>query len=206
MKSWHNLTNLQINETMSLDTQSLNKQRQNLNDYDEVWVFGYGSLIHKVDFDFIESRLASITGYARRFWQGSHDHRGTPQKPGRVLTLIASPQTRCFGRAFKVNHDVFEHLDHREKNGYLRGEITISLADSTQVQGLFYIANPDNAAFLGEASIADIARQIAASAGPSGANRDYVFDLADALRQHNEEDEHVFAVEREINKLSCTAS
>ena len=185
---------------MAFDTQAINKQRQNLADYDEIWVFGYGSLIYKVDFDYIESQNAHIAGYERRFWQGSHDHRGTPQSPGRVVTLTPVKDAMCFGRAFKVNHDVFEHLDHREKNGYLRHEITIHLSDNRNVQGLVYLAEPDNAAYLGEASIEDIAQHIFNSTGPSGPNREYVFHLADALRQFNEVDEHVFQIEAMLKR------
>ena len=188
-------------KSMTADTQVINKQRHNLAERDEIWVFGYGSLIYKVDFDFIESRFAYIHDYVRRFWQGSHDHRGTPEKPGRVLTLAPAPGARCFGRAFKVNHDVFDHLDHREKNGYLREELAFHFKDGTQQQGLVYIAGSDNDAFLGEASVDAIARQIADSSGPSGENRDYVFELAHALRTHNEVDDHVFALEKAIKAL-----
>lgn len=180
---------------MAFDTQEINKQRQNLDDYKEIWLFGYGSLIYKVDFEFIASVPAHILNYERRFWQGSHDHRGTPECPGRVLTLTEADGARCYGRAFHVNREVFEHLDHREKNGYLRHEVDIYLSNRGVVRGLVYIAEPDNAAYLGEADIVDIVKQIHRSAGPSGANRDYVFDLADALRLANENDEHVFQIE-----------
>lgn len=187
---------------MSVDTRKLNQNRQTLSDYDEIWLFGYGSLIYKVDFDFLASQTACIYGYARRFWQGSHDHRGTPALPGRVLTLVAQPNARCFGKAYRVSQDVFVHLDHREKNGYLRHQVALELADGRCIQGLVYIAEPDNEAWLGEASIAEIARHIDQSQGPSGHNRDYVLDLARALREYGEIDEHVFDVAAHLLSLS----
>ena len=186
---------------MAFDTQAINRQRQNLSDCDEIWVFGYGSLIYKVDFDYAECKDAFIVGYERRFWQGSHDHRGTQASPGRVLTLTDSHDARCFGKAFKVKHDVFEHLDHREKNGYLRYQVTLYFSNRKTVQGLVYIANPDNAAFLGDASIQAIAKHIYNSSGPSGRNRDYVYQLAEALRQHKEADEHVFLIEHALKEM-----
>lgn len=181
---------------MSLDTIEINKQRQNLFDREEIWLFGYGSLIYKVDFPFLEKSPASLYGWTRRFWQGSHDHRGTPDNPGRVLTLVESMDEHCTGMAYRVSHDVFDHLDHREKNGYLRYDVDLQLANNITKAGLVYIAPENNLAYLGEASEESIAQHIHQSHGPSGSNRDYVLHLAEALRTMGVDDPHVFEIER----------
>ena len=159
------------------------------------WVFGYGSLIWKQDVPFLEARPAAINGWSRRFWQGSHDHRGVPEDPGRVVTLVESPGASCAGRAFLVEPGVFEHLDHREKNGYERVRLRIEF-DGHSADGVVYVAPPDNPAFLGPAALADMARQISRCVGPSGSNQDYVIELARALRALGADDPHVFELER----------
>ena len=161
-------------------------------------MFGYGSLIYKVDFPFLERAVAAIVGWERRFWQGSHDHRGTPQDPGRVVTLVRAPGSVCKGIAYRVEHPVFEHLDHRERNGYERHAVTMSLQPQQhEVGGILYVARPDNPAFLGPASMAEIAAHIARSHGPSGSNREYLLRLAEALRELDDPDPHV----RELESL-----
>lgn len=178
-----------------------NQQLNRFDGHAEVWLFGYGSLIWKVDFEFIERRPARIHGWTRRFWQGSHDHRGTSDAPGRVATLIAEAGATCAGMAYRITPAVFDHLDMREKNGYLREVVPIELAGGDRVEGLIYIAGPGNEAFLGHASDSDIAAQIARARGPSGLNRDYLMQLARALRTIGEDDPHVFEIERQLELI-----
>jgi cation transport protein ChaC len=188
---------------MSHNTIAINQRMDKFDGHHSVWLFGYGSLIFKADFPFIERRPASIANWSRRFWQGSHDHRGTPDAPGRVVTLVPDPGASCPGMAYLITPQVFAHLDHREKNGYLRLATDIVFDDGgATAEGLVYIATADNAAFLGEASELDIARQIAAAQGPSGPNRDYLLDLAHALRELGKEDAHVFAIEAHLRSLA----
>lgn len=183
---------------MSVTTVEHNRKRQNFKGLSSVWLFGYGSLIYKVDFPFLEQRPATIEGWARRFWQGSHDHRGTPEAPGRVVTLIEQPGATCKGMAYRVSPEVFQHLDVREKNGYLRFSTPMVFDDDSCTEGLVYIATEDNAAFLGPASSLDIARQIARSSGPSGPNSEYLLKLAEALRYLGDHDPHVFELESHL--------
>ncbi|MBU2873050.1 gamma-glutamylcyclotransferase [Marinobacter salexigens] len=180
---------------MSADTTEHNRNRQDFSGIDSIWLFGYGSLIYKVDFPYLEKRPASIEGWARRFWQGSHDHRGTPEAPGRVVTLIEQPGAKCKGMAFRVSPSVFEHLDVREKNGYLRFTTTLMFDNGSHGEGLVYIATEDNEAFLGHAPDEDIARQIASAVGPSGPNSEYLLRLAESLRALGDECTHTFSIE-----------
>lgn len=186
---------------MSVDTIAINRRLGRFDGHAQVWLFGYGSLIYKADFPYLERRPARLRGWSRRFWQGSHDHRGTPAAPGRVATLVADADAVCAGMAYLITPAVFAHLDHREKNGYLRHAARLEFDGGDAVEGLVYIAEAGNAAYLGPASEADIARQIATAAGPSGRNRDYLIHLADALRELGASDAHVFAIERHLQAL-----
>jgi cation transport regulator ChaC len=180
---------------MSTNTIEQNQSRQALDQYDEIWLFGYGSLIYKVDFPYLEKSVAYILDWQRRFWQGSHDHRGTPENPGRVVTLIPAKHARCDGIAYRVTANEFVHLDHREKNGYLRYEVPLMLVneqgETTQKKGLIYIADENNSAYLGEESEQTIAEHIASCSGPSGENSEYLILLHDALAELGVVDEHI---------------
>lgn len=172
-----------------------------------LWLFGYGSLIWRPAIPFVERRPARAHGFARRFWQGSTDHRGVPEAPGRVVTLLPHAGARCEGVAYRVPDDavdaVLATLDVRERGGYVRLDLEIDLLapTPTAVPALTYVAAPDNPDWLGPAPLVEIARQIARSRGPSGPNREYLLRLAEALRELEADDPHVFDLERELLAL-----
>lgn len=186
---------------MSANTIAINQQRGPFENQASFWLFGYGSLLYKAGFSYLECQPATIRGWSRRFWQGSHDHRGTPEAPGRVVTLIEEPGAVCTGMAYRITPEVLAPLDVREKNGYLRFTTTLAFADGASAQGLVYIATEDNDAFLGPASYSEMARHIARSVGPSGANREYLVGVSEALARLGAEDGHVSALMRALQAL-----
>jgi len=168
---------------------------------DPLWIFGYGSLVWRPAFAFEARRPAVVFGFARRFWQGSTDHRGVPEAPGRVVTLVPEPGARCWGVAYRVSPGeadaVMAKLDQREAGGYERRRVPLRDAATGEAwaEGTVYFATPSNPNYLGEAPLAEIAAQVHRCRGPSGANLEYVLRLAESLRAHGAEDEHVFALE-----------
>lgn len=172
---------------------------------DDVWIFGYGSLIWWADFAYAERRPAWIKGWSRRFWQGSTDHRGVPGSPGRVVTLVEAPGEICRGMAYRLANNrlsaTLNHLDYREKGGYARLRLSIWFNERESVPGITYHATAENQNYLGEAEPAQIARQVLRSQGPSGHNVEYVLELEKALAAMNAQDRHVSAVASLVRSL-----
>lgn len=167
-----------------------------------MWIFGYGSLIWRPGFSYRKAYTGIISGWSRRFYQGSPDHRGVPGAPGRVATLIPNEDAQCWGRLYEIDDaiadDVRMALDHREQNGYTLVSTDVDVLNAAPLVCVpdvdFYVANADNPSFLGPAPMDEMAAQVIRSEGPSGHNIEYVLRLADALQDMGADDPHVFAL------------
>jgi cation transport protein ChaC len=175
--------------------------------HDVDWLFGYGSVIYRPSFPFVEKRSATLRGFRRSFTQASDDHRGTRERPGRVVTLRDAPSASVRGVAFRFERaraeEIFAELDVREQAGYAPRRVRVELDEpASHVDAISYIAPPGNAWDLGDHEPAQaIAERIATSVGPSGANVEYLFRLADSLRALGERDDHVEDLERRVRAL-----
>lgn len=171
-----------------------------------VYIFGYGSLIWRPGFPYVRKFDAYIKGWRRYFWQGSTDHRGTPEQPGRVVTLVKDTgnaiEGETWGTVYCVPEEeaevILRNLDYREKGGYVREEVNVYIKGQAAhvAKAILYVATEKNTCFVGEAPVEDIAHQIYKCVGPSGPNIDYLLNLAHSLRKMNVIDEHVFALEK----------
>lgn len=164
----------------------------------DLWLFGYGSLIWRPDFDYVGRQRARVDGHVRRFWQGSTDHRGVPGAPGRVVTLVAEPNAQCWGLGFRVDAtraaEVIATLNEREKGGYEQLLLDAQLDDGRTIRARTYVAQPSNPNYLGPAPLSAIAAQVRSARGPSGDNIEYVMQLQRALTALDLRDEHVEAL------------
>ena len=76
--------------------------------------------------------------------------------------------------------------------------MTENFIDGSTIEGLVYMAGPDNSDYLGPASESDIVTQILSAQGPSGSNREYLNNLANSLRHLGVTDRHVFSIESKV--------
>ncbi|MEP7124015.1 MAG: gamma-glutamylcyclotransferase [Byssovorax sp.] len=173
---------------------------------DALWIFGYGSLLFRPDFPFEERVPARIRGFTRRLDQGSPDHRGTPERLGRVATLVRDEGAWVGGAVHRVaardEERVLAQLDHREQGGYERVTLAALPVDGDDpraaITATTWIATPDNPFHLGPEPLEIMVAQIRGATGPSGPNVEYVLRLADALRAMRVDDPHVEALARAL--------
>jgi len=181
-------------------------------DEEDLWVFGYGSIVWRVGFEYDDVRApVCARGFRRRFYQGSTDHRGTTEFPGRTATLERCEEGEvCWGAAYKVSaaarRDVLEYLEVREKQYDERIEIDLYDVDDVMAMPIItnavtYIATPAeiNLNWLGDAS--DLPEQIARAVGPSGENSEYLYNLCEALRGMNIRDDNLYALEKRVREI-----
>ncbi|KAM4690382.1 glutathione-specific gamma-glutamylcyclotransferase 1 [Rhinophrynus dorsalis] len=183
-----------------------------------LWIFGYGSLVWKPDFEFTSSKVGFVTGYSRKFWQGDTFHRGSPQMPGRVVTLQEDYEECTWGVAYEVRGDQIEsslqYLNVRESvlGGYITKVVKFYPQDEGEegaILALVYIATAQNPSYLGPATEDDIAAQIIVSSGRAGHNIEYLLRLADFMHNYcpEAEDKHLFSIEEAlISILPCLCS
>jgi cation transport protein ChaC len=152
---------------------------------DELWVFGYGSLMWRPGFPF-EARLpATLPGRRRAFCIYSVHHRGTYERPGLVLGLAPGGSTR--GMAYRIAPrdwaEVHAYLMEREQptETYIEAQRRVRLTDGRWVESLVFLSDVRHPQWAGRLTLERQAEMIAGATGLSGRNVDYLRDLVEHL-------------------------
>jgi glutathione-specific gamma-glutamylcyclotransferase len=153
----------------------------------DLWVFGYGSLMWRPGFEFIEQVPARLVGEHRALCVYSFVHRGTPEKPGLVLGLDRGGA--CRGVAFRVAEKqraaTVNYLREREQVTSVYREVmrSVWLENSARqrVSALAYVVDRGHVQYAGRLSLVEQLRHVQQGHGQSGANRDYVLATVSAI-------------------------
>ncbi len=168
------------------------------------WVFGYGSLMWRPGFAFVDRTAAVLHGRRRAFCIYSVHHRGTHDQPGLVLGLAPGGSTR--GIAYRVAErdwpSTYAYLLEREQptETYIEAAVHIRLADGRRVQSLVFLSDRAHPQWAGRLDPEAQARLIAHSQGLSGRNIDYLRELVEHLRQDGVRDR---AMERLLARVEA---
>src|SRR3954466_10969603 len=135
----------------------------------ELWVFGYGSLMWRPGFPFVERQAATLAGRRRAFCIYSVHHRGTHERPGLVLGLAPGGAVR--GTAYRVAEAdwdaVYAYLVEREQptETYVEAWVRVRLADGRQVRALSFLSDRAHVQWAGRLDLDAQAELIAHSRG-----------------------------------------
>jgi cation transport protein ChaC len=146
----------------------------------DLWVFGYGSLMWRPGFDYVERELAWLRGYHRALCIYSHVHRGTPERPGLVLGLDRGGS--CRGIAFRVEAAkaaaTIAYLRAREQvtSVYVERRVRIKLDDGREVEAVTYVVDRRHVQYAGKLPLDTILQHVRDGVGESGDNPAYVLN------------------------------
>jgi cation transport protein ChaC len=169
----------------------------------DFWVFGYGSLMWRPGFDFLDSALAWVHGYHRSLCIFSHVHRGTPERPGLVLGLDygGSCQGVAFRVAAKAREATLAYLRERELVTSVYQEKTVGLrfSEGGTARAIAYIADRSHRQYAGRLPLEEVTRLVASGVGVYGDNPAYVRNTYEHLLQLDIHDDALAKVVRKLD-------
>ncbi|GIZ10622.1 gamma-glutamylcyclotransferase [Pseudomonas sp. NCCP-436] len=152
------------------------------------WLFAYGSLIWRPECPSLEVRRARLYGYHRGLYLWSHNHRGTPEKPGLVFGLDSGGS--CNGFAYRLAEEGLDcHLEalwQREMidAAYQPKWLNCRLEDGSRICALTFVLNRQGPHFAGNLPDQVLHQVLSSARGHFGSTREYAEQTARALRQH----------------------
>lgn len=161
---------------------------------EDLWIFGYGSLIWNPEFDYAERRPARVLGWHRALKMWSRVNRGTPECPGLVFGLLAGGS--CQGFAFRIPREagsaVLTELWGREMpTGVYDPRWLACRTPAGNVRGLAFTLSKKSPNHTGVLTEEQYRRIFSAASGRYGTTLDYAARTLEELRRHNIHDRHL---------------
>jgi cation transport protein ChaC len=161
---------------------------------EDLWVFGYGSLIWRPEFDFAEQRPARVHGWHRALRMWSRINRGTPERPGLVFGLLSGGC--CRGMVFRIS----QHAGSDTLNRLWSREMATAVYDPRwlmahtpqgPVRALAFTLSRRSPSHTGELSEEEYRTIFAQAQGIYGTTLDYAHRTLEELRRHDIRDRNL---------------
>jgi glutathione-specific gamma-glutamylcyclotransferase len=170
---------------------------------DDVWLFGYGSLIWNPTVRFVEQRIARVVGWHRAFCLATPAGRGSVENPGLVLGLDRGGD--CDGVAFRISGQAVEAeltmLWKREMlaTAYVPRWLDILDREGRRFGcGIAFTIDPACERYDGHLQRDEIVRRLATASGALGSSADYLFRTCEGLQGHGIRDDDLEQLRAEV--------
>jgi cation transport protein ChaC len=152
-----------------------------------LWIFAYGSLMWNPGLAFVAKRVGTIYGFHRDFSLWSRVNRGTPERPGLVLTLERGGC--CRGLAFRLagstTRDELRALWRREMSlGSYHPRWLDFHSGADRFPALAFIVNRASSGYAGKLPLEAMVQAIATARGKYGSSAEYLFQTQATLESH----------------------
>jgi glutathione-specific gamma-glutamylcyclotransferase len=165
------------------------------------WLFAYGSLIWKPEFDAVETMPATARGWHRAFCLKLTRWRGTREVPALMLALDRGGS--CAGLAYRLTeedlHTQVVRLLERETDGNPPTNVPRWIKIQTSqgpTQALAFVADPAGPAYAGRLPLPEVAKVVAVAAGHWGSAAQYAYRTVSKLEEHGIRDRNLWRLQR----------
>lgn len=170
-------------------------------DGEAFWVFAYGSLIWKPEFEHVEHRPVRMHGWRRSFCMTIERWRGTPDEPGLMMALERGGS--CHGVAYRLpaGDDFGQMMRMIRREAAYRGDCEptrwLAVTDgSTTFRALTFWAGPRPEDGYTCLPIEEQARRIARAAGHWGSCAQYLHNTVAKLEEHGIHDSYLWRLQQ----------
>lgn len=170
---------------------------------DDLWIFAYGSLIWKTDFEYAERRPARVHGWHRALKMWSRINRGTPERPGLVFGLLSGGC--CRGMVFRIprgeGSEALTRLWSREMvTAVYDPRWLVAHTPQGPVRALAFTLSRKSPSHTGELSEDEYRTIFEQATGIYGTTLDYAHRTLEELRRHDIRDRNLERLLRLIER------
>ena len=180
-----------------------------------LYIFAYGSLIFRPDFDYAERVAVCVRGFRRRFGLWSPFYRGSMERPGLVLGLDCGGC--CLGVAYKLlrsssggePYKTLQKLWRREmfteayKPRLLRAYYKSGNDKSGKILSpcLGFVLDRASSQYAGDVDERTRLHAISVARGTRGSNRDYLLETQQGLSKESMHCSHIDSLAKKLAKI-----
>ncbi|MBJ3774333.1 gamma-glutamylcyclotransferase [Acuticoccus mangrovi] len=165
-----------------------------------IWVFAYGSLIWKPDFESIGHMRASAFGWHRSFCLKMTRWRGSPEQTGLMMALERGG--RCDGVIYRLSEEDRLGQIRRVLRREIRFEQNVDMARWVKVQtedgprmALTFWAGPTGERVASKLPLEDVAHILARACGSVGSCAEYLYNTVAHLEEFGIRDRNLWRLQ-----------